>query len=147
MRVSLSDGDLHHSSNGTSPPWPRQASVRRWATPPPEPSLLPAGSHAANQPAPSAVPGKCADMAGGREMSRSIFMSEQLRDLNGIERGALEQLVAADPEGNPIFHRAIAAEAAGEAVVLPGTVERHGISVLHELESGRIFESCASLLE
>ena len=58
--------------------------------PPPEPSLLPAGSHAANHPAPSVVPGKYSDMAGGREMSRSIFMLEQLCDLNGIEGGALQ---------------------------------------------------------
>jgi erythromycin esterase-like protein len=75
------------------------------------------------------------------------FILEEFGDLNGIERGPLQQLVAADPEGNAIFHRAIAAETADEAVVLPGAGERHGTSILHEVESGRIFENCAGLFE
>jgi hypothetical protein len=74
-------------------------------------------------------------------------MLEEFGDLNGIQGGTLQQLVAANPEGDAIFHRTIAAETAGEAVVLPGAVERHRVSILYELESGRIFEGCAGFFE
>jgi hydrogenase maturation factor len=86
-------------------------------------------------------------MAGGREISRSIFILEEFGDLNGIQGGAFEQLVAANPEGDAIFHSTIAAETTGEAIVLSGTIERHGISILHKLEARRILKSCAGVLE
>ena len=64
---------------------------------------------------------------------------QKLGDLDGVEGGAFEELVAADPQGEAIFHGAVAAKAAGEAIVLSSAVERHRVAVGDILEAWRGF--------
>jgi len=73
------------------------------------------------------------------EICTKVFRLQKLGDLDGVESGAFEELVAADPEGEAVFHGAVAAEAAGEAIVLSSTVERHRVAVGDILQARRGF--------
>ena len=50
-------------------------------------------------------------------------LNQQLGNLHGVEGGSLEELIADDPEGEAVFHRAIDPDAADGAVVAAGDVE------------------------
>jgi len=47
--------------------------------------------------------------------------------LDGVEGGAFEELIAADPEAESVVERAILANPAHGAIVLAGLMEGHGI--------------------
>ena len=74
-------------------------------------------------------------------------MGQLFGNLNSIPSGSLEELIADDPEGEAVLHRAIAPQASGEAVVLPGAIEWHGIALLNKLEPRRVLQYRAGLLE
>ena len=64
--------------------------------------------------------------------------------LDGIERRALEELVAGDPKAQAVVHRAVFANPAHGAIVLFRLVEREGIfafgRVVDDLQAGRLPE-------
>ena len=72
---------------------------------------------------------------------------QALGDLDGVEGGAFEELVADDPEGEAIVEGAIHAEAADGAVVLACDVEGQGIlfggGVVDDVETGGFGEDFA----
>jgi len=74
------------------------------------------------------------------ESCDKVFRLQKLGDLDGVEGGAFEELVAADPEGEAVFHGAVAAKATSEAIVLSSTVERHRVAVGDILQAGCGFE-------
>src|SRR2546430_9145210 len=70
------------------------------------------------------------------------LLKQLFRDLDRIQRGAFEQLIAADPEAKAVVQRAIFADAANLAVVFFSRVKRHGIllllRVIHDIQPGRL---------
>ena len=68
-------------------------------------------------------------------------MLEQLGDLHRVERRALEQLIARDPKGETVLVRAIDPQSSGLAIIFPGSIERHRVTirlrVIDEVEARR----------
>ncbi len=72
------------------------------------------------------------------------LFEEFLGDLDGVEGGAFEELVAADPEAEAVVEGAVEAEAADGAVVVFGEVEGKGVLGLgrfvDDIEAGGLAE-------
>ena len=70
--------------------------------------------------------------------------AEQLGDLDGVEGGAFEELVADHPEGETVVHRTIGAEAADGTVVAASDIEGERIlfvgRIIDHVETGGFFE-------
>jgi len=76
---------------------------------------------------------------------------EEFGDLDGVEGGAFEELIACDPEGEAVIEGAIEAEAADLAEVFFGGVDGEGVDgaggVVEELEAGGAGEGVAGIGE
>lgn len=67
---------------------------------------------------------------------------EEFGDLDGVERGTFEELVADDPEGESVVQGAVHAKAADLAIVLSGDVEGEGVGIgfgiIEDVQSGSL---------
>src|SRR5437867_3718918 len=76
-----------------------------------------------------------------------LSFQEFFADLDGVEGGAFEELIAGNPKGQAVVQRAVAAEAADGAIILAGHEQRLRILVfrrlINDLQPRRLLEHVA----